>query len=175
VREATRRQVVLAAGAAPLLLGAPRAFAQRRGDAQVVAAAIELEQRAVVAYSALARRGALGATAELFRDQDQAHADALGRQLRRLGGKPPAEPRGPGDVPGLTRALRGDRAAMAGFALQLELTAVASYQRALGELRDRRLLATAAAIMTNQAQHLAVLRQALGRDPAPRAFETGGR
>ena len=35
------------------------------------------------------------------------------------------------------------------------------------------LLRTTAQIMASEGQHLVVLRQALGRDPVPNAFETG--
>lgn len=51
--------------------------------------------------------------------------------------------------------------------------AVAAYYDASKKLQQARLLQTAAQIMSNEGQHLAVLRQALGRNPVPNAFETG--
>ena len=55
-------------------------------------------------------------------------------------------------------------------ALELESRTITAYHRALGELRDERLLAPLAAAMANHGQHVVVLRQALGRDPLPGAF-----
>jgi hypothetical protein len=53
--------------------------------------------------------------------------------------------------------------------------AVAAYYEAHRKLRDTKVLQTAAQIMAAEGQHLVVLRQALRRNPAPHAFETGKR
>lgn len=163
----------LAAGAIPFLLGIRGAFAKARGDAAVLEAAIELEQRAVLAYTTLAERGKLGPVARLFAEHEQEHADALRRSLRERGGSPPPRPERAADVPGLVEAAAGDALEVTTFAIELETMAVAAYFDAQAELRSPQLLTTAASIMANQAQHLVVLRQALGRNPLPRAFVTG--
>lgn len=144
----------------------------RRGDVAVLEAAIALEQRAALAYAAFAEAGALGPVAEHLSRQEQEHADGLIAALRGLGGSPPPRPEGAGDVPGLNEALRSGGAAA--FALELEAGAVATYHRALGQLTTPDLLLTVAGIMASEAQHLVVLRSALGRDPAPAPFVDGG-
>jgi rubrerythrin len=167
------------AGATPFLLGIRDAFARAEGDAGILQAAVELEQRMVLAYDSALRSGKLDAAstrvARLFRKQEQAHVDSLTAALRDLGGKPPPRPRSPREVPGLAAALREGQAAITRFAIELETMAVAGYYDAQGKLESPQLLSTTASIMANEAQHLAVLRQALGRNPSPEAFVTGGR
>jgi rubrerythrin len=137
----------------------------------VLAAAVELEQRAVAVYKALAGDPAIGPVALVIARQEREHADGLIAALRDLGGTPPPNPGGPEDVPGLAAALR--RGAAADFALELEAAALAAYRRALGELTTPELLSTVAAIMASEAQHELALRLAAEREPAPAAFVTG--
>jgi len=165
---------VLAAATIPGLLGVRSAFAQADGDAEVLLAAIRLEQTAVVAYGAAASSGLLDpaflATTKLLRGQEREHADALVAALRQLGGTPPPAPRAR-DIPGL-RGL-GDQREIASFALELETMAVAAYYEAHQKLRAAPLLRTGAQIMANEGQHLVLVREALNRPPVPNAFETG--
>lgn len=185
--EATRRHAVgagLAAGAGvlsaasiPFLLGVADAFADSGGDADVIERAVGLEQTAVFAYRTAARTRKLGRTtrvANLFAEQEQEHADALTRALAGLGGKPPAKPERARDVPGLEKAAAGSARELLTFAVELETMAVKAYYEAHAKLRDPRLISTSAAIMADEAQHLVVLRQALGHNPSPEAFVTGG-
>ena len=74
-------------------------------------------------------------------------------------------------MPGLVRALSGGRTATLGYAEALEEAAVAAYYDAARNLRDPRLLALVARVLGSEGQHLAVLREALGRDPVPSASE----
>ena len=180
-RELVRRGIaiggaVVAAGAIPFFLRVRNAFAQAEDDASVLEAAVGLEQQAVVAYTAAADSGKLGRServARLFAGQEQEHADGLTRALRDRGGSPPPKPAGAMDIPGLAAAAGGDAMDILGFAVELETMAVAAYYDAHGKLGAPELLATGASIMGNEAQHLVVLRQALGRNPSPRAFVTG--
>lgn len=178
----TRRQLAArgiaawgALAAGPLAGGAP---AVGRGDAGMLAAAIAQEQRAAFACRAVARsRGldpALRRVVELIAGHERRHADGLTRFLRRRGGRLPAEPTEPRQVPGLERALRRGGDDLAGFLLGLESAALAGYADALGELRDPRLISIAGAVMASEGQHLALLHRALGREPVPSAFVTGG-
>lgn len=178
-RDALRRGIamggaVLAATSIPLLLGVRNAFAQSEDDATVLAAAIGLEQTAVVAYDTAARSGLLDrattGVAELFRDQEQEHADGLTTALEALGGSAP-EPPTADSIEGLG-GLRSQEE-VANFAIELETMAVAAYYDAHQKLQDAKLLQTGASIMANEGQHLVVLRQAVGKDPVPNAFETG--
>jgi rubrerythrin len=168
---------VVAAGAIPFLLGIRNAFAQARDDARVLEAAVGLEQQAAFAYTAAADGGELGRfepVARLFAEQEQEHADALTRALRDRGGAPPPNPTAAGEVPGLAAVTRGSARDLTRFAVEFEAMAIAAYHDAQARLRAPELLAMAASIMANEAQHLVVLRQALGEDPSPRAFVTGG-
>lgn len=165
---------VLGAASAPALLGARTSSAAADDDARILAGAIRLEQTAVVVYATAATSGLLGrrlgVVARRFRDHEQEHADALTVALRQLGGRPPRPPR-PSQIAGLG-ALRS-REQVLSFAVELELRAVAAYYEAHQKLTDPALLRTGAQIMANEGQHLVVLRQALGRQPLPDAFETG--
>ena len=172
---ATRRELAAfaAAGALPLLVDVRGAFAAARSDVEVLRAAVNLEQRAVFTYGAAVPRldGRDARLARQFQGQEEQHAAGLSRALRNRGGHPPPAPRGAGDVPGLSAALSGGRTAILRFAVALEEMAVATYYDAARTLREPRLLASVARIIGNEAQHLAVLREALGRDPVPSAFE----
>jgi rubrerythrin len=179
----TRRQVVrhgiavVSVSAAPLPLRARSVLAQTRGDAEVLKAAIGMEQAAEFAYTAIADSGKLGRldpVARLFAQQEQEHAGALTRALRDRGGSPPAKPMSAEDVPGLVEATAGSAREVMAFAGELETAAVAAYYNALAKLEAPELLSMAASIMANEAQHLAVLRESLGRVAVPEAFVTGG-
>ena len=182
-RIVTRRQAfrhgiaAVSAGAAPFLLRVPSAPAQRNTEAAILEAAIGMEQRAAFAYATLAdggKLGGLGAVAGLFAQHEEEHAGALTRALRDRGGSPPAKPAAVKEVPGLGEATDGPPRQIMAFAVELETRAVAAYYDALARLEAPELLSMAASIMGNQAQHLVVLREALGRAPVPDAFVTGG-
>ena len=168
----TTRRALITGGAAvlPLLAGATDALGAARDDRQIVAAAIDLEQRAAAAYDFAASNGglqpALARVARHLRDQESEHADGLARALRGLGGRRPAAPREP-DPPPIGRAF-------AAFAIALENRLIAAYYEAMPRLRPG-LRQPLGSIMASEGQHLVVLRQALGRDPLPNAFETGSR
>jgi rubrerythrin len=183
--EATRRHAVrrgLAAGGAvlgaafvPTLLSVREAFAVGpQNDAGILASAIRLENTAVAAYAAAVASGVLTPqfrrTAALFGRQEAEHAAALTAALKSLGGTPPA-----GTDAKLLAPLKNARSQqqVAQFAIELETMAVAAYYDASKKLRQARLLQTSAQIMSNEGQHLVVLRQTLGKNPVPQAFENG--
>jgi rubrerythrin len=183
--EASRRDAVrrgLAAGGAvigaalvPALLSVRDAFAAApQNDAGILGSAIRLENTAVAAYAAAVNSGVLTApfrrTAVLFGRQEAEHAAALTAALRSLGGTPPA-----GTDAKLLAPLKSakSQAQVARFAIELETMAVAAYYDAARKLQQARLLQTSAQIMSNEGQHLVVLRQALGKGPVPNAFENG--
>ena len=170
--------VTLAASAAPLLAGVRTAFAAATGDEETMLGAVRLEQGLVVAYRTLAGSTALDADAAAlarhFGDQEQAHLDAVSKQLQTLGGVVPGEP-----APEMVKAGRESLNALhtqeqlLAFAGALETNAIAAYYEAQQSLRRAEFLQTTAAIMANEGQHLALLREALHREPVPNAFETG--
>jgi rubrerythrin len=153
------------------LLGAGPALGQAWGDEALLVPLIRLERLAVLAYERLSANRAASATlrgqAETLRDQDQNHADRLIAALAALGGRAPAKPT-LAEAHGLTGEKR-----LLELAVGLEEMTVNLYYRAQRELRDAKLLQATATIMGSDGQHLVVLRQALHRNPVPRALETG--
>ena len=176
---ATRREAI---GAAALLLAAPTAALaasdddeQKRAQA-ALAAALRVEQTAVVSYEAIANSGRLsGRMTTLMRaflDDDSQHAEQLVTALESMGVKPPIPPRRAA-IPGLAR-VRNDIDA-ADFAIEVESRAVGAYYEAVAHLSDPNLLRTVAGAMGTDGQHLVVLRQMAHRNPVPHAFERGVR
>ena len=171
-RELVRRGMLaagttLAASSVPILLGVRDAFAQAGDDQSVVSSAIELEQITAEAYQRL--QGQLGGVARLFRNHERQHEQALTLALRQMGGSPPTA-----NVDArLARLPTGNRRAAAKFAIELEQNAVRAYEDAARKLHDAAVMKTAMSILGAEAQHLVVLRQIAGEDPAPNAFELG--
>ena len=77
-------------------MGVRAAFAAATGDEETMLGAVRLEQGLVVAYRTLAGSSALDADAAAlarhFGDQEQAHLDAVSKQLQTLGGVVPGAP-----------------------------------------------------------------------------------
>jgi rubrerythrin len=128
----------------------------------------------VVAYDTGLDRGLLSksleGSARRLRDQEREHTAALASALEERGATAPEPPR-PGEVRGLA-GIKSERE-MLRFAVELENTIVIAYIDAHRKLKDEALLRTFAQIMASEGQHLVVLRQALGDDPLPSAFEAG--
>lgn len=138
-------------------------------DADLLNSALDLEYMAVAAYEAGAPKltGNALTLGKSFLQQEQEHAQGLVQAIKQLGGKP-------------NRALAdygfpalADQAAVVKFALDIENTAVAAYIDALPRLSDPKLRGTASAILTNEAEHIALLSSAVGMNPTPEAFVTG--
>jgi hypothetical protein len=149
-----RRDLVLGSAAAGAALVQPApARAQRGTDESILEQALATEESLVIKYD-----GERFAEASLFARHCRDHLRGLRMALRNRGGR--LKPNG-GSVAAAARPI------------DLEDFAVRFYHEAIGELDDTRLLPLFAAIMANHGQHLVVLRQRLGRDPIPTAFETG--
>ena len=181
-REAMRRGL-LAGGAiatvatVPLLLKAQTAFAQAEDDTAILEAAAKAEIEAVVVYETMVKSGLLrGPVADiitLFGRQEEAHFYELVRLLEDHGGEEPERPE-PADISGLA-GLAGEPQMLA-FAVELENALIKDYIEAFAKLTDPELLRTTTQIMSNEGQHLVMLRLALGASPVglvPSAFETG--
>jgi rubrerythrin len=140
-----------------------------QADVELLNGLLDLELRAVAGYIAGAAhlKGSALQTAKLFLEQEQAHADALASAIKDADGTP-NRAKSSYDVPRLR--TQGDALR---FMIDLEQTAIASYIDALPKFSDASLRATAASIITAEAEHAAVLAEALGRDPVPAAFVTG--
>jgi hypothetical protein len=140
-------------------------------DAGVLNGVLELENQMVAAYAAGSAllRGEDLKLARRILAQERAHADALAQEVRRLGFKPAAS-KGAYEFPALRSA-----AAVMRYADALENQAIAAYIDALPKLTSPGLKGTVAAILTNEAEHLASLALVAGRSAAPKAFVLGQR
>src|SRR5436190_7511547 len=146
---------------------------QMQGDAAVLNAALELEHTTIAAYQVgvgLLRGKAL-ASAREFLAHEREHAAALTRAIARLGTEP-VNPRPTSAYAAGFPPLRNARDFLS-FALDVENTAIAAYLDSLAALNTDPLRAEAASIMTNEAEHLAVISGLLLRPQAPNAFVTG--
>jgi len=140
-----------------------------QADVEILNGALDLELMAVAAYKTAAgqMRGSLLQVGKLFLAQEQEHADGLSAAIKDAGGKP-NRGKSSYDFP----ELRSQTDAVK-FAVDLESTAIAAYIDALPKISKGDLRATAASIITAEAEHLAVLLDALGQNPTPSAFVTG--
>jgi rubrerythrin len=179
---ATRREIVKVAGVAGLAtlfatLGTQIQLARAEAGGHVAAAdlnilnvALGLEHEAIAAYQAGAESGLLAKpvldVAVLFQGQHKQHRDALAATIRKAGAVP-VEPKMMKDYAWPKLASQSD---VLMFAAKLEAGAASAYLGALKAIQNKDYLTAAAAIMGNEAQHLAVLRHALGESPAPSAF-----
>jgi len=140
-----------------------------QADVEILNGALDLELMAVAAYKAGAGKltGDRLAMVKDFLEQEQEHADGLAAAIKDADGTPNRAKeaydfpvlRSPSDV------LR--------FAVDVENTAIAAYIDALPKLTQGDLRSTAASIITNEAEHLSILLEELGREPVPAAFVTG--
>ena len=179
---ATRREIVKIAGVAGLAtlfatLGTQIQLARAEAGGHAAAAdlnilnvALGLEHEAIAAYQAGAESGLLAKpvldVAVLFQGQHKQHRDALAATIRKAGAVP-VEPKMMKDYAWPKLASQSD---VLMFAAKLEAGAASAYLGALKAIQNKDYLTAAAAIMGNEAQHLAVLRHALGESPAPNAF-----
>jgi hypothetical protein len=169
-RRAALAATATAAGA--LVLAAP-APARSSADKQVLERLLALEIRLRSAYETAARRRVVDvALANLIAGHEGDHAEGLGRVVKRRsgGGAVATVPE-----PELNRALAGGRKAFLRFALRSESDVVAAYADAVTNLGDRTLLQPLGSVLASHAQHLVLLRKALGETDLTRAFEPGDR
>ena len=138
-------------------------------DVELLNSALDLELMVVEAYKAgaAALRGSNLRIVKGFLEQEQAHADTLASAIRDAGGRPNG-PKSSYDFP----RLRSQHAVLR-FAVDLENTVIASYLDVLPKLSQGELRASTAAIVTCEAEHIAVLLGALDEPQVPAAFVTG--
>jgi hypothetical protein len=175
-----RRALLLGAAAVLLAVvlsscggsGGSSASGEKERDARVLNEILGRQLAAVAAYGQVLPqlRGADLAAAQQFRAQEQEHVDATTKTLRGIGAEadPPAETIEADDLKTRVDSLE--------FLYEMESATLDAELSAVGKLSidwPRPLIASMA---TNQAQHLVLLRQALGAkrsDLVPSAFETG--
>jgi rubrerythrin len=151
-------------------------FAAARTDSGLLKAGLWAEELAVLAYEAAAAgplAGAERAQALRFAQHEREHAEVFETLLFALT-VPVREHAGEADLqavlPGLRRASRD--AALERLA-ELEGATIAAQQTLGRRLHALDALRSVATVMAGAAQHLVVLRSALGEEPVTRAFETG--
>jgi rubrerythrin len=180
----TRRDALRLAAlgaAAPLAVaGAPaRADAvderTKKLEKAAVAAAVAGEQATMVAFEAIANGALLdhaaSAAMRVLLDHAKVHADTLGQALKdQLGQDPPLPPKRT-QISGLLELRRREEALR--LAMRLEQRAVAAHLAAVQKTHDAVILKDVAGILGSDGQHLVLLRQLLGQQPLPSAFERG--
>ena len=148
------------------------AVPDKAADAEILNRVLAREMAAVGAYDRTLPllRGRALASAREFRAAEQEHVDAIVKALRGLGEK--AEPEEEEiESEGLKTQADGLE-----FLYEVESVSVAGGLRAISHLTSPWPRSLLGSIAANQAQHLVVLRRALGADVAesiPDAFEDG--
>jgi hypothetical protein len=145
---------------------------EKAADAEALNGVLAQELTAIAAYGRglPLLRGAMLTAAGEFRGQDQAHVDALTKAIRGLGGEVDAEA---SELESPGPRTRADALVLA---YEEENAALSAAQDAVPGLYTEAPRALAAALATDHAQHLVVLRQGLGAGLAasvPEAFESG--
>jgi hypothetical protein len=176
-----RRATSLAAAALAVaaLLGAcggdgdiTTAVPDKEGDARILNEILSRQNAAIVAYER-SLRGLGGPDLELarqFRAQEQEHVDAIVKVLRGIGAA--VEP-----VPEEIETKRMKQEAdYLEFLYEVESATIDAELNAISRLTTSWARSLLASIAANQAQHLALLRRALGakaEEIVPEAFEAG--
>ena len=101
--------------------------------------------------------------------QEMAHADAMSKAVQKLGGTPSLP------LPSYSKAIGHPKTAddLLRLADTIGTTAISAYLDAIPKLSDPTLRQTVVAIVTNEAEHVSVVRTALNLSPVPSAFVRG--
>jgi hypothetical protein len=186
---ATRRQLLAGTGAAALALSGCSVAQDRTvrvgrlappvrlNDIKLLNNSLSLEFRTVSAYTAGIPHleGPIRRSAVQFLHQELSHMARLESLIRRAGGLPFGRQdsysyghRGPGGPPHST-----PREVLL-LLHSLEQTQLSAYLEAIPQLAPGPVRGDIAAILANQAQHISMLRSALGLDPVPYGLVNGG-
>jgi hypothetical protein len=142
----------------------------RSTDVEILNRLLDLEYRTVAAYTAgtplLNKRQAKAA--QQFLQQELSHAGELSGLVKEAGAKPLKQRSSyqlgsPGSGRDVLRLLHA-----------LEIAQLRAYLEAIPTLSPGPVRAVIASILANDAQHVSVLRAALGEAPLPAALVTGG-
>jgi ferritin-like protein len=178
---ATRRQALAGGAAAALTAAAPARAAsaddeRRDRERRAVSDAVAAEQATAVAFEAIANGDFLdehqAGTMRILLDQAKAHATGLADLFEKTTGEDAPLPPRRTEIPDLSRVHTGGGALR--LAERISAAAIATHLDAIRLTRNSAVLKLIAGAMGTDAQHLVMLRQLLGQDPAPAPFERGG-
>jgi rubrerythrin len=145
-----------------------------KNDLEVLNYALTLEHLEDTFYRTVNASGKLQGNAAKYLQtigaHEKAHVDALTAAIKQAGGTPVAE------LPKYNFGALGDMNTMDGIlkiAGVLEPTGVKAYDGAAREIMDKKILATAGAIVQVEARHAAIIRALMSPNtsPVPKAFE----
>jgi rubrerythrin len=108
-------------------------------------------------------RGELKSLIGLLADDEQQHVAALTATIKKLGGKPVAEPKFNFDY--------GNTASFLKLAQTFEDTGVSAYNGAGPMIKSKEMLGAAGSIVQVEARHAAAIRLQNKEEPAPEAFD----
>jgi hypothetical protein len=152
--------------------GTTTAVPDQEGDAAILNEILSRQTAAVEAYGASlpALKGPALDLARLFRAQEQEHVDGVLKALRALGEQAEPEPEAieAEGLEGMPDYLR--------FFYEIESATIAAETTAVAKLTSPSPRALLASTLANQAQHLVLLRRAIGVKPlatVPAPFENG--
>jgi len=109
-------------------------------------------------------KGELKSLVNLLAEDEQQHVEALAATVKKLGGKPVAEPK--------FNFEYSDTAGFLKLAQTFEDTGVGAYNGAGPMIKSKEVLAAAGGIVQVEARHAAAIRLQNSEEPAPAAFDT---
>jgi hypothetical protein len=137
------------------------------GDVDILNFALTLEYLEAKFYEEAKSRakasGELKSLVDLLAEDEQQHVEALAATVKKLGGKPVAEPKFEFEY--------DDTAGFLKLAQTFEDTGVSAYNGAGPMIRSKEVLAAAGGIVQVEARHAAAIRLQNEADPAPAAFD----
>jgi hypothetical protein len=138
------------------------------GDVGILNFALTLEYLEAKFYeeanSRAKAKGELKSLVNLLASDEQQHVEALAATVKKLGGKPAAEPEFNFDYSGTGGFLM--------LAQTLEDTGVSAYNGAGPMIKSKEVLAAAGGIVQVEARHAAAIRLQNKEEPAPAAFDS---
>ena len=138
------------------------------GDVAILNFALTLEYLEAKFYEEAKTRvrtgGELKSLIGLLANDEQQHVEALAATVKKLGGKPVAEPKFDFAYSGTGGFLK--------LAQTFEDTGVSAYNGAAPMIKSKEVLAAAGGIVQVEARHAAAIRLQNKEEPAPAAFDT---
>lgn len=143
--------------------------AAKSADVMLLNQALDLEHEAIAAYTAgiPLLDGRPKKAAQLFLTQELSHAGEMHGLVKQAGGRP-SKPRASYDLGRPSSALDVLR-----LLHEIERRELHLYLGTITQLSPGTVRAAVAAVLANDAQHVCVLRSALGLAPLPSPFVTG--